>query len=130
MPETLFPIRGEVQGGVIKAGRFAPAGTGAITYPTTVHPGYNVARVGVGLFDITFTDRRYPHVNSFVCGLQANAVAASSVQMVSYTAPTATANAVVRVRLEVAGAEADLAANANNQVHFIAEVAEAEKLIG
>lgn len=129
MPETLYNIRGEKPGGVIKSGRFAPAGTGAPTYPTTVHPGWSVARAGVGLFDITFTEKRYPFVHSFICGLQANAVAASSVQMVSYTAPTATANAVVRVRLEVAGAEADLAANANNQIHFIAEVSEHDEVV-
>ncbi len=117
---------GQVTGG----GRFAPAGTGAPTYPDTDHPGWSVARTGVGAYRVTF-DRRYAHVICVLISTQMAAGNDSSYQLVSITQPTATALGFFDVRHWdfSAAAVAEVAADAANQCHFIAVLSENEKLV-
>lgn len=131
MPQSAQPIWGEFAGGIVKAGRFAPAGSGSPTYPTTVHPGWSVQRDGAGVFRITFTDRRYPVLVSFVACLQEATVGDQTMLLTTYVAPTATADGYVTLTVwDISGAAAaDVAANANNQIHFIAVFSENEKLV-
>lgn len=129
MPQTLAgPILSAAHGCYLVGGRFAPDTANPPTYPDTQHPGWSVARAGVGLFDVTLTDKRWAHLLCAGGTIQLNAVANSSVQLVSITAPTATAYGKFRLRVETAAAEADVAANANNQIHWWALVSENEKL--
>ncbi len=118
---------GQVTGG----GRFAPAGTGAPTYPDVAHPGWSVARTGVGAYRVTL-DRRYAHVIAVVIGAPHHVAGNDSeYQLVSITQPTATALGYFDVRHWdfSAAAVAEVAADANNQCHFIAILSENEKLV-
>jgi hypothetical protein len=100
MPQTLDPfIQTHAHGSVLVSGRFAPAGTGSPTYPDTVHPGWSVTRVSAGLFDISFDDIKYAHLLGHTLALQLNSNDSGlAIQFVSWTAPTATTQGIMRVR--------------------------------
>lgn len=96
---------------VLIAGSFAPAGTGA---PTAVQgKGFTVARTGVGTFLVTFADK-YAALAAATGTLQLAALADSVIQFGSYDASAKT----LVVRVLTAGVAADVAADANNRVHF------------
>ena len=83
----------------IIAGSFCPNGSSAVDNDSNTGAGFTVARSGTGSFTVTL-DATYPGLLSAQCSIALNAVADSKVQF------GATASA------------ADIAANANNRIHF------------
>lgn len=92
-------------------GSFAPAAAGAVT--TVKGKGFTVARTGVGAFLVTFADK-YNELVSGRASLQLNALADTDVIMGAYDASAKTLVLLVKT----AGVAADIAANANNRIHF------------
>jgi hypothetical protein len=108
---TTNPVRALTRELILVVGSFAPAGTGA---PTTVQgKGFTVSRTGVGTFLLTLADK-YAALVAATGTLQLLAAANSDVQFGAYDASAKT----LVVRTMTAGAAADIAADANNRVHF------------
>lgn len=98
---------------------WAPNGAGAIDQTTIRGRGVDsVTRTGVGVYQITFTER-YTELVGHVPGVGLNALADTDIQFGVYTAPTATAKGTLDVKVKTAGVAAEIAANANNRVHVI-----------
>lgn len=95
------------------AGSFAPAGAGAPT--AQLGTGFSVTRTAAGTFQVALTDS-WPKLNSARVTLQLNAAdkLAAQVGAVDLVAKTA----VIRVVDSSTGVATDVAANANNRVHF------------
>lgn len=106
---------------VIVEGSFAPNGAGAVDATSNKGKGFSVARTGAGTFEITF-DEKYVDLISFRHNLQLSAADDKYTQAGDYTAPTVSAAAKIVVRVwDASGAAAtDVAANANNHIHFSA----------
>lgn len=96
-------------------GSFAPNGAGAVDNTSNQGTGFTVARTGVGVFEITFNDKTGDLVAP-IAGLQLNALANTDIQFGAYD--KATRKLIVRVK--TAGVAADIAANANNRIAFLA----------
>lgn len=93
------------------SGSFAPAGTGAVT--AVKGRGFTVARSGAGVFTITL-DRIYQDLISANACVQLATAADMAAQIGSYSK----ANRTLVIRTVVAATETDIAADANNRVHF------------
>ena len=108
-------IRTLLLGHTIIAGSFAPNGSSALVATSTFGRGFTVARTSAGLFTITFADKYAKMVGSSVA-LQLATGDDKIVQLGTYTAASKT----VTIRSwDISGAaETDIAANANNRVHF------------
>ena len=105
-------------------GSFPPNGSSAVTttYSTTGLKGRGLAsvvRTSAGLFTLTF-QQQYADLVNFTCSLQLASGGDQIVQMGTYTAPTGTTGAVVQIRVwDISGAAVDdIAANANNRIHW------------
>lgn len=98
---------------VVIEGSFAPNGAGAVDNTSNEGVGFSVARSGVGVFTVTFKETFFALI-SHQLGLQLNALADSDLQLgaVSLSGKTAVIN------VKTAGVAADIAANANNRIHF------------
>jgi hypothetical protein len=95
------------------AGSFAPAGAGA---PTDQNgSGFSVTRTGAGTFQVKLTDT-WPKLNSGKASLQLHTADKLAAQLgdVDLVAKTA----VIRVVDSSTGVATDVAANANNRIHF------------
>jgi hypothetical protein len=99
------------QGRVDIDGSFAPAGTGAVT--SVNGAGFSVARTGVGVFEITFVDK-YVELVAANATVQLNALADTDAVIGPWTASTKK----LQIFVKTAGVAADIAANANNRIHF------------
>lgn len=98
---------------VILSGSFAPAGTGA---PTDVYgTGYTVVRTSAGLFTLTLTDR-FIRLRAGLCQLQLATLDTWFAQLGSIDVAT---NGTVQIRvIDETATVTDVAADANNRVHF------------
>jgi hypothetical protein len=97
---------------VLICGSFAPAGTGTIT--GAKGDGWAATRSGVGVFTITF-EHNWQDLIAAIGTVQLSTAADMDAQVGDYTAASRTL--VLRT---VAGAtETDIAADANNRVHFV-----------
>lgn len=98
-------------------GRFFPDTANAPTVDANSKVGWSVARTAAGSFTITFEDK-YDTLVSFVATLQLASGDDKAVQIGTYTAASRTI--VVRVWDTSGAGNADVAANANNSISFIA----------
>lgn len=105
------PMRSREVEAVVVAGSFAPAGAGAPT--DTKGKGFSVARTAIGVFTVTL-DARF---NQLLAGVVSVQLAASANTMAQLGAVDLSARTVV-IRTLTAGADADIAADANNRVNF------------
>lgn len=113
-PTGFSPLRvkGPSEYLVVK-GSFAPNGASALDATAVKGRGFSVARSGVGIFTVTF-DAVGVDLVSTLASLRLNASANSMAQPGAYDA---TAKTLI-IRTLTAGADADIAANANNRVSF------------
>lgn len=113
MASRTFHRLHHAQMGMVKAeGSFAPAGTGA---PTAVKgKAFTVARTGVGVFVVTLADK-YAELIRGSASLQLNALADTDVILGAIDVVSAK---TVTILVKTAGVAADIAANANNRIHF------------
>lgn len=96
---------------VMIQGSFAPAGTGAVT--AVKGKGFSVARTGVGTFVVTLANS-YADLESADAHLQ---LAAPNGNSANVGAVNLAARTITLVTV-ASGAVADIAANADNRVHF------------
>lgn len=112
------PLRGNGNGSKVLTFQIKPNGTSTPTVsdnPDKVVA--SVSRSGVGTYTITFTEK-YLALRAITCQVQLNAAADTQVQI---TGATAVAGAkTVGITILTAGVAADIAANANNLLHFTA----------
>ncbi len=118
MKRNLAPVRTLVRELVPIVGSFAPNGSSAIVASSRKGLGWSVAYTSTGLYTITFSDT-FASLVSFTCDLQLAAAADSFLQMGTLVN---TSTPVVQIRnWDISGAAvADIAANANNRIHFVA----------
>ena len=99
-------------------GSFAPNGASALVSTSTKGAGFSVVRTSVGLFTITLVDK-YIGLNEGQCSLQ---LATADDKIVQFgeiaVSPSATATIQIRVWDISGAAVSDIAADANNRIHF------------
>ena len=98
----------------IVCGSFAPNGSSAVDSASNEGTGWSVARSGTGSFTVTL-DANYPALLSGQCSLALNAVADSKVQ---FGAIDVASGKTVVINVITTASAADIAANANNRIHF------------
>ncbi len=103
------------RGLVIIAGSFAPNDSSAISADSRQGTGWSVARSNTGLYTVTFSDK-YAALVSFGCWLQLATPAAQVLCAGVYTAASKT----ITITNFTSGSAADIAADANNRIHFAA----------
>lgn len=113
----LKKIMSLMHGHVVVAGSFAPNGSSALVATSTYGVGFTVAYTSTGLYTITFSDL-YPKLVSFTYGLQLSSGADMILQAGDYSSTAGT----IKIRAwDISDAAvADIAANANNRIHFTA----------
>lgn len=111
---TFHPPRAIAPETVLLAGNFDTNGASSPASP--VGKGYTVARTGTGTYTVTLTDN-YPQLLAAEVSAQCNTAAGFQVEFGAISLPN-TAGPTLVIRTLVAGAAADVAANANNRVHF------------
>ncbi len=118
MKRNLAPVRTLVRELIPLVGSFAPNGSSAISGASRKGLGWSVAYTSTGLYTITFSDT-FSDLVSFTCDLQLASAADSFLQMGTLVN---TATPVVQIRnWDISSAAvADIAANANNRIHFTA----------
>ncbi len=109
------PIRALGKRYVIVAGSFAPNGASAISAASNKGKGFTAARTDVGAYLITFTDK-WTDLVSVTFTQQRAAVADGVPQAGTYDA---SAKTLVVTNL-VGATPTEIAANANNRIHFLA----------
>jgi len=98
----------------IVCGSFCPNGSSAVDNDSNTGTGFTVARGGTGSFTVTL-DAIYPGLLSGQCSLALNAVADSKVQ---FGAIDVSSGKTVVINVITTASAADIAANANNRIHF------------
>jgi len=98
----------------IICGSFKPNGSSAVDNDSNTGAGFTVARGGTGSFTVTL-DAKYPGLLSGQCSLALNAAADSKVQFGAID--VASAKTVI-INVITTASAADIAANANNRIHF------------
>ena len=98
----------------IVCGSFCPNGSSAVDNDSNTGTGFTVARGGTGSFTVTL-DAIYPGLLSGQCSLALNAAADSKVMFGAIDVVTAK---TVIINVITTASAADIAANANNRIHF------------
>lgn len=98
----------------IVTGSFTTNGSSDPDSDNNTGKGWSVARTGTGELTVTLEDT-YPALLSGNCSLGLNAAGDSQVQFGAIDVVTAK---TIVIRTITAGSAADIAANANNRVHF------------
>jgi hypothetical protein len=98
------------------SGSWAPNGSSALVSTDVYGYGFSVAYTSTGLFTITFSNT-YRRLQSVTATLQLASGDDKYVQVGNYVAASRTLE--VRVWDASSAAVADVAANANNRVHFV-----------
>ena len=98
----------------IICGSFKPNGSSAVDNDSNTGAGWTVARSGTGIFTVTLGDT-YPGILSATCSVALNAVADTKVQFGAID--VASAKTLV-INVITTASAADIAANANNRIHF------------
>lgn len=100
-------------------GSFAPNGASALVAANTKGAGFSVVRTSAGLFTVTLVDR-FMALNAADCSLQLASGDDKVVQFgVCAVAPTAANTIQIRVWDISGAAVSDIAADANNRIHFM-----------
>lgn len=110
------PVKTEVRDLVMIAGSFAPNGGSAVDATTRRGLGFSVARTSAGLFTVTLNAKmKFASLVSGNCTLQQTTATDLKAQLgdVDLSART------IKIRLLAVATETDLAANANNRIHFL-----------
>ena len=110
-------IQGLGKGVKVIAGSFAPNGAGAVSSSSVKGKGFSVVRTSAGLFTITLQD-------AYVALLAAHAhlqlaVGDDKVAQVGAIDVVSAKTIAIRVWDISGAAETDVAANANNRIHFV-----------
>lgn len=102
---------------VLVHGSFAPNGSSAVSSASNKGKGWSVARTSAGLFTITF-ENPYADLVSFTQTLQLASGDDKVLQAGAYSA----SNKTITIRVwDISGAAvADISANADNRIHFVA----------
>lgn len=112
-----FPVRTLNNDMIPVPGSFAPNGSSAVSASSRLGLGWSVARTSAGLFTITFNEK-YNDLVSFTHGIQLATADDKYTIAGVYTAASKTITITV---WDISGAAAaDVAANANNRIHFVA----------
>jgi len=98
----------------IVTGSFTTNGSSDPDSDNNTGKGWSVARTGTGEYTVTLEDT-YPALLSGNCSLGLNAAGDSQVQFGAIDVVTAK---TIVIRTITAGSAANIAANANNRVHF------------
>lgn len=101
------------QGLQLLEGSFAPNAALAIDATTRLGVGFTVARVGVGVYRLTLSEV-YAQLVSAKLLVQLSAFADTNLHLGAVDLP----NRTIDIRVSTAGVAAEIAANANNRVHF------------
>lgn len=96
-------------------GSFAPNGSGAVASSSVNGKGFTVSRVSAGLFRVQLANQ-FPKLIAATVSLQLAAGDDKAVQLGTYNATSKTVD--IRVWDTSGAAETDVAANANNRIHF------------
>ena len=119
--KTFYDVQAANPGVKIIAGTFKPNGGSAVDNDSNVGTGFTVARTGTGEFTVTLGDS-YPGLISAQATTALNTAAATFMQITGAPDVT-TAKTVVFTALTTTSTAApvatDIAANANNHVHFV-----------
>lgn len=102
---------------VLIPGSFAPNGSGAVSATSRKGLGWSVARTSAGLFTVTFTDK-YAELIAFNPTLQLATPGDQTVHAGVYVAASKTIT--INVWDASDAAAADIAADANNRINFLA----------
>ncbi len=108
------PLRATGNQEFVMSGSFAPQGAGA---PITVFgTGFTVVRAGAGLFTVTLTEPTV-RIRAGVAGLQM----AAATDLIAHLCAVAVSSATptFQIRVMAAAVPTDIAAAADNRVHFI-----------
>lgn len=108
------PLRSLNREEVVISGSFAPNGSSAVAATSCSGLGWSVARSGVGVFTVTFSDKFASYISA-TATLQLAASANSQVQVGTVDLAAKT----MVLRTITAGSDADIAANANNRINFV-----------
>ena len=100
----------------IVSGSFKPNGSSAVDNTANTGAGWTVARTGVGAFLVTLDDG-YPGILSATATLAMNAAADSKCILGAIDVTTAAGGTVI-IRTVTTASAADIAAHANNRIHF------------
>lgn len=113
------PVQTSRHGRTLVCGSFGPNGGSAVQASSVKGEGFTVARTSAGLFTLTFLDS-FADLIAADSHLQLAAGDDKFTQVGTYTPATATTPATLTIRVwDISGAaETDVAANANNRVHF------------
>ena len=120
MKRNLAPVRTLTRELIPLVGSFAPNSTSAVAASSRKGLGFTVARTSAGLFTITFTD---PQADMVCAEAQLQLVTADDKYcQVGTLVNTNPAGPVLQIRVMdiSSGAVADVSANANNRIHFVA----------
>lgn len=99
------------------AGSFAPNGSSAVSAASRKGRGFTVARTSTGLFTVTFTDK-FAALLSATASLQQATAGDQTILVGTWTAST---KALILTVWDIsAAAVADVAADANNRINFVA----------
>ncbi len=118
MKRNLAPVRTLVRELIPIVGSFAPNSTSAVAGSSRKGLGWSVARTSAGLFTITFADTQADLV-AFEASLQ---LATGDDKFLQMGTLVNTTTPVVQIRVWdiSAAAVADVTADANNRIHFVA----------
>lgn len=97
-------------------GSFAPNGVSAVAASGTLGPGV-VTRTGVGVFTIQFNQKFVLPLSGFVISPAQSPAADSKAYLV--TAANNATGLLLTVQNSTAGVAADIAAGANNRIHYM-----------
>lgn len=112
-----WPVRSRQPETIVIHGSFAPNGSSAVSSASNKGKGWSVARTGAGEFTITF-GAAYPDLQSFQTTLQ---LATPDDKFLVAGTYSSTAKTIKVTVWDVSGAAAtDVAADANNRIHFVA----------
>jgi hypothetical protein len=109
------PVRTLVRELIPVVGSFAPNGTGTVALTSRKGLGWSVVRTSAGLFSVTFTDK-YNDLVSVSASVQHPTAIDLKVQVGTWTSATK----VLQLRTVTIGTVADVTADTNARVNFVA----------
>lgn len=110
------PLRGMAPERIFVDGSFAPNGSSAVAASGTIGPGV-VTRTGVGVFTIQFNQKFVLPLSGFIIAPAQSPAADSKAYLV--TAANNSTGLLLTVQNSTAGVAADIAAGANNRIHYM-----------
>ncbi len=99
------------------AGSFAPNGSSALDATKVKGKGFTVAYTSTGVYTVTFLDAWYALVVALT-QVQLHSAADTQIQVGDYTAASGSTKGTLVLTALTGGSAADIAANAQNRIHF------------